>query len=145
MSPPGRTCPRPYRTRPEALDRPADVSAATIYVVGGLYGNEVALAGVQALADREVEAGRPRPVLVFNGDFNWFNATPETFRSINDAVLKHVALQGNVEAELADPTPGAGCGCAYPDWVDDGMVERSNRIMERLQTVGAHEPEVSDE
>jgi len=32
-----------------------------------------------------------------------------------------------------DPDPEAGCGCAYPDWVGDGVVERSNRILQRLR------------
>jgi len=144
MSTPGRTCPRHYRTRPSGFAGPAQLSAETIYVVGGLYGNEAALEKVRALARREVEAGYPRPVLVFNGDFNWFNATPETFRGINEAVLEHVALQGNVEAELSNPTPGAGCGCAYPNWVADGMVERSNEIMERLQNLAGCAAAVSE-
>jgi hypothetical protein len=38
-----------------------------------------------------------------------------------------------VETELASPEEGVGCGCGYPDWVDDGTVERSNRIIERLR------------
>ncbi len=135
MTTPGRTCPRRYRTQPDALAGPVDLTAETIYVIGGLYGNTAALAAVQARAEQERAAGRPAPVLVFNGDFNWFNATTESFRVVNDTVLDHWALQGNVEAELGAPTPGAGCGCAYPDWVPDERVEASNCIMERLQTV----------
>ncbi|MFN7751811.1 MAG: hypothetical protein ACK5TE_06045, partial [Pseudomonadota bacterium] len=31
----------------------------------------------------------------------------------------------------------AGCGCAYPDWVGDEVVERSNRILARLRSTVA--------
>jgi hypothetical protein len=48
-------------------------------------------------------------------------------------VLEHVALRGNVETELAAEDGGAGCGCAYPDWVGDAEVERSNEILRRLR------------
>lgn len=144
MNTPGRTCPRTYRTRPEALREQSPLTAETVYIIGGLYGNEAALAAVEALAEREVEVGRPRPVLFFNGDFNWFNATPDAFRRVNETVLAHTALQGNVEAEVATPSPGAGCGCAYPDWVGADTVARSNRIMERLQEVGTAAPTLVD-
>ena len=89
------------------------------------------------------EAAGGRVTLVFNGDFNWFNARPEEFRAINREVLKHLASQGNVEAELAEPT-GAGCGCGYPDYVDQGTVERSNRIMASLQARAAAVPDLRD-
>jgi hypothetical protein len=48
-------------------------------------------------------------------------------------VLAHAAIRGNVESEIASPVDGAGCGCAYPQWVGDAEVERSNRIVERLR------------
>ena len=104
-----------------------------LYVVGGLYGNELALQEVLRLFDAE----QGRKQLVFNGDFHWFDADPATFDRIQREVLRHVALRGNVETELAQETPvsDAGCGCAYPDWVDDGVVDRSNRILQRLWTV----------
>ena len=39
-----------------------------------------------------------------------------------------------METELARPDDvGAGCGCAYPDAVDDETVERSNAILFRLR------------
>jgi hypothetical protein len=102
-----------------------------LYVVGGLYGNGQALDEVLRLF--EAERGRKR--LVFNGDFHWFDTDPALFARVNDAVLAHDALRGNVETELADPDadPAAGCGCAYPDWVGDGVVERSNRILQALR------------
>ena len=99
-------------------------------MVGGLYGNEAALDAVLRLFD--AETGRKQ--LVFNGDFHWFDTDPATFERIQHSVLSHTALRGNVETELASPAPvsDAGCGCAYPDWVGDGVVDRSNRILQRL-------------
>jgi hypothetical protein len=39
-----------------------------------------------------------------------------------------------VESEIARPDDiGAGCGCAYPETVDDGVVQRSNAILSRLR------------
>jgi hypothetical protein len=35
----GRSCPLAYRYQPEALARPSQLAADTLYVVGGLYGN----------------------------------------------------------------------------------------------------------
>jgi hypothetical protein len=46
--------------------------------------------------------------------------------------------------ELAAPPShdgiDAGCGCAYPDWVGDGVVERSNRILARLRDTARKMP-----
>ncbi|MCC5858378.1 MAG: metallophosphoesterase [Ectothiorhodospiraceae bacterium] len=133
MPEPGRTCPLSYRTRPEDLDAAASFRTQTLYVVGGLYGNVDALSGVLALVDEEKAAGLPEPDIVFNGDFNWFNVEPSLFREVNATVLAHRAILGNVELELVDPAEGAGCGCAYPPWVDQPQVDRSNQIMERLR------------
>ncbi|MCK7500655.1 MAG: hypothetical protein MZW92_68400 [Comamonadaceae bacterium] len=66
-------------------------------MVGGLYGNERALDTVEALAAAE----RGPVTIVFNGDFNWFNVDSAAFRRINERVLGHAALLGNVEYELA--------------------------------------------
>jgi len=81
----------------------------------------------------DAETGRKR--LVFNGDFHWFDIDPPTFERVQHTVLAHTALRGNVETELADDQApaDAGCGCAYPDWVGDAVVERSNRILQRLR------------
>jgi hypothetical protein len=131
---PGRTCPLHYRYRPEDFqaEAPAHLqSLDVLYVVGGLYGNELALARVLEMFDRE--PGHKR--LVFNGDFHWFDIDASGFARVQQAVLAHEALRGNVETELAEAAPAgdAGCGCAYPDWVGDGVVERSNRILTRLR------------
>lgn len=134
----GRVCPLHYRYVPEALAREADFETETLYVVGGLYGNPEALGEILRMARMEQ---RQRPVrIVFNGDFNWFNVGQHDFALINDVVLAHDAILGNVELEIAAPQPGAGCGCCYPDYVSDGMVQRSNAIMERLQAVAAAFP-----
>jgi hypothetical protein len=114
--------------------------AATVYAVGGLYGNPEALATVLDLK-RQEERNGPSVTLVFNGDFNWFNVDAESFCEVNEAVLAHGATLGNVEAELPGDV-GAGCGCAYPSYVNDATVENSNRIMERLRATAARFPDL---
>jgi hypothetical protein len=131
----GRSCPLHYRYRPESLARPPDAGLDgldALYVAGGVYGNLEALA---ALLARFEQDPAPRKALVFNGDFHWFDIDPKRFDAVQCLVLRHHALRGNVETELADEfaDPAAGCGCAYPDWVGDGVVERSNRILARLR------------
>lgn len=125
----GRACPLAYRYGAEALARPATLQAETLWVVGGLYGNPEALERLLELYEDE----RGSKALVFNGDFHWFDIAPDDFACIQDGVLAHHAMRGNVETELSSPHPGAGCGCAYPEWVGDAEVERSNRILERLR------------
>jgi hypothetical protein len=127
---PGRSCPLHYRYSPSALNRPPEIHADVLYVVGGLYGNVPALDRILAMHAAERGAAR----LVFNGDFNWFNIDPDSFGSINEAVLQHDAVRGNVETELAADDEAFGCGCGYPDWVADSIVEKSNRIMHALCT-----------
>jgi rSAM/selenodomain-associated transferase 1 len=135
-SAPGRSCPLHYRYAPEVFRAPAPPALQgleVLYVVGGLYGNPFALERVLQLFAQE----RGRKRLVFNGDFHWFDAEPALFAQVQRVVLEHTALRGNVETELAAPAGAddAGCGCAYPDWVGDGVVERSNRILARLREV----------
>jgi hypothetical protein len=126
---PGRSCPLAYRYSPASLNRPADFCADTLYVVGGLYGNHQALQAIRELAAAEAAPAK----LVFNGDFNWFNCDAAGFAAINEAVLAHHALRGNVETELANDDDAEGCGCGYPDSVSDADVERSNAIEARLR------------
>lgn len=138
----GRSCPLHYRYAPSSFARPADAECEVLYVVGGLYGNEPALDAVLALFERERGAKR----LVFNGDFNWFDIDPDTFERINRRVLAFDAVRGNVETELAasgDGAEDAGCGCAYPDWVGEQVVDWSNRIIQRLRVTGQARPQVS--
>ena len=132
---PGRSCPLAYRYDPAILARSPDVVADTLYIAGGLYGNEQALETIV-----EMHAGEPGAALIFNGDFNWFNAEPEAFERINRSVLACRATRGNVETELVSADETAGCGCAYPHWVSDAEVERSNAIMQRLRAVAREQP-----
>lgn len=135
---PGRSCPVHYRYAPTVFATPAAVSCEVLYVVGGLYGNAFALNAV--FAAFEAEAGAKH--LVFNGDFNWLNVHPELFQRLNERVLCWHATRGNVETELVAEGSEAGCGCAYPDWVDEGVVERSNAIMQQLRRTAAGFPAI---
>ena len=136
--PPGRVCPLHYRYGPRAIAGAPERRAETLYVIGGLYGNPQALDAIDAMA--RAEAG---PVtLCFNGDFNWFNVDDAGFRAVNERVLRHDAICGNVEAELGAASDAAGCGCAYPDTVPAAVVERSNRIHARLKRTAARHPEL---
>jgi hypothetical protein len=125
---PGRSCPLSYRYGADAFRAPA-LPADTLWIAGGLYGNRYALAAL-------LDAFRAEPgdkALIFNGDFHWFDAEAREFELIDEAVSGFVALRGNVESEIASPADGAGCGCAYPDWVGDATVQHSNAIVERLR------------
>ena len=131
---PGRSCPLHYRYPPSAFGGRATVKADSLYIVGGLYGNAFALDAVLDLARQEKAA------LVFNGDFNWFDIDSAGFEKINETVLRHTALRGNVETELSPVEPGIGCGCAYPEWVGEAEVGRSNQIMEMLRQTASTFP-----
>ena len=133
---PGRSCPLHYRYPPSVFARQADLRADTLYIVGGLYGNRPALDSVLDMMSKE----RGSTVLVFNGDFNWFNADDASFEAINTAVLSHRALRGNVETELASEDTSSGCGCGYPDSVSEAEVDRSNQILEQLRMTARHFP-----
>lgn len=128
----GRMCPRDYRYAPEVFDRPPDLRADVLYVVGGLYGNRAALDVIEEMAARETQ-----PVtVVFNGDFHWFDAEPGWFVAVDDRVARYRALRGNIESEIARADDiGAGCGCAYPDNVSGEVVNWSNAIMRELRSV----------
>lgn len=140
MNAPGRSCPLHYRYGAAAIARAPERTAGILYVIGGLYGNLPALDAIEALA-----AAEAAPVtLCFNGDFNWFNVDDAGFRAINERVLGHDAILGNVEAELAGGSSDAGCGCAYPESVTQAVVDRSNRIHQRLARCAAGHPDLLD-
>jgi hypothetical protein len=129
-APAGRMCPADYRYSPTILDRAPDFAADILYVVGGLYGNLAALKKIEWLACRE----RQPVAIVFNGDFHWFDAEPDWYAAIEKGVARHRAIRGNVETEIARVGDiGAGCGCAYPESVDQGVVTRSNEILADLR------------
>ncbi len=134
----GRVCPLRYVYGANAIATASVRTAQTLYVVGGLYGNLQALDGLEAMADAETQPA----TLCFNGDFNWFNISDQTFTAINQRVLSHHAILGNVEAEFDAPTHEAGCGCAYPLSVGADVVERSNRIHARLRATAQRHPEI---
>lgn len=133
MNEPGRVCPLRYRYGAHALARAQAREVQTLYVAGGLYGNIPALDAIECMARAESVA----PTLCFNGDFNWFNVADRGFVEINQRVLAHDAILGNVEAEFDSPADEAGCGCAYPASVDGAIVERSNRIHAELKATAA--------
>ena len=127
----GRVCPLDYVYAPSVLARAPDFSCDVLYVVGGLYGNHAALKTVLGLAAKE----QTPPTLVFNGDFHWFDADPDWFADIERGVAPYRALRGNVETEISRvEDTGVGCGCDYPETVDDGVVRRSNEILAQLRT-----------
>jgi hypothetical protein len=131
---PGRYCPSDYAYGPAVLCTGPVIEADVLYVVGGLYGNTVALGALRTLRDAE---RRGRVQVVFNGDFHWFDVHAQQFAAISRVLDWGHAIRGNVETELsrpgADDSLDAGCGCAYPDDVPDADVERSNRILARLR------------
>lgn len=139
---PGRSCPAHYGYSPRVFARAPDVVADAVYVIGGLYGNALALDVIERMAAAE----RAAPRLIFNGDFHWFDAQADAFAEIQERVVgtgavgnsEHIALRGNVETEVAGDDAAAGCGCAYPESVPDADVERSNAILQRLRGV-AHQ------
>lgn len=137
MSGPGRACPLSYRHGARSLAGAPALEVDTLWVVGGLYGNPDALDRLLQLYDAEPGT----KALVLNGDFHWFDVFPGEFEHIELEVSQFHATRGNVETELAVPAAGAGCGCAYPDWVDQATVERSNRIIERLRCTAAGFPD----
>ena len=55
----GRTCPLHYRYGAEAIAHAPVITAETLYVVGGLYGNLPALTAIEAMAGAE-----PGPVSI---------------------------------------------------------------------------------
>ena len=123
-------CPLSYRLGASALRRAPVVKCAnTLYAVGGLYGNVEALTYIRQRASQETRA----PTVVFNGDFNFFNAEPSWWRLVNETIRRdHVAMAGNCEVEAVDFSSD-GCGCGYPAYTSDGIVERSDRIVGRLR------------
>jgi hypothetical protein len=127
----GRSCPTKYHYHPSAFRTASAVCAETVYVIGGLYGNREALHAILRMQEAEAREGR-RVELVFNGDYHWFDVDAPTFLEIDQVAASSIAIRGNVETEIAEPSP-SGCGCNYPDDVSDAFVGRSNSIMERLQ------------
>ena len=130
---PGRNCPLHYCYRPSDFAVPASTCCEVLYVVGGLYGNVQALNRVVELFERECGDKR----LVFNGDFHWFDVDAQAFAQIQRGVLVVRGDPGQrrnrARHAASHDDDDVGCGCGYPDWVGDAVVERSNQILKRLR------------
>lgn len=125
---PGRSCPLDYHLPAETFAGATDFACDTLYVVGGLYGNQQALAALKQRLLREPDAR-----VVFNGDAHWFDCDPLLFAQIEEQIAPHTLLRGNVETELGrSRQTGNGCGCAYPDEVAEQTVDWSNAIHQQL-------------
>lgn len=127
----GRFCPADYRYEPATFARHPDFEADTVFVVGGVYGNILALDAIEHLVDREYG----KVEVVYNGDFHWLDIDLHDFSGLQTRVLASRATRGNVETELSrdDGEVDIGCGCAYPDSVPDEDVQRSNEVLLRLR------------
>lgn len=120
-----------------------DEESSVVFVVGGLYGNVEALAAVET---RVIEESHSSPLVIFNGDFNFLNVQPSDFAKINRTIMaKYKAIAGNVEVEAVNTSMNeSSCGCAYPMYVGDDVVNRSNSIVQRLRDEAALLPQHSD-
>ena len=133
----GRICPADYRYSVAALEPRAGFLRQTCSMSSAAStANFAALGEIERLAARE----RGPVSIVFNGDYHWFDAEPHWFAEIERGVARHQTIRGNVETEIARASDiGAGCGCAYPEDVDEGIVTRSNEILTDLREVAAPE------
>jgi len=133
----GRVCSLNYRYSPGSIGATAvQHSASTVYVVGGLYGSVEALNAIERRVDEDATNLGANPLVVFNGDFNFFNAKRlDEWREINRRVMKHAAIAGNVEVEAVAFDSDGSCGCAYPGYVDDSTVQRSDSIVASLRSL----------
>lgn len=142
----GRFCPPDYRIRENAYTGSLVRQGSVLYVVGGLYGNPYALDEIERLFQIDQQIwGADECQIVFNGDFHWFDATPDLFADIERRTSAYVRLRGNVETELARAgDAAAGCGCAYPETVPDQEVNWSNTIIGRLAQTAREAVQASD-
>lgn len=65
---------------------------------------------------------------------SFFNSWAGGWQELNNTIRMNERLHatlGNVEVEATGATDDAGCGCGYPEYVSDGVVERSNHIVRR--------------
>ena len=135
----GRVCPMDYKLDQTIWAAQPAIACDTLLVVGGLYGNPFAGEAVRQMATAE----QGRVQVVFNGDMHWFDRTAEEFARVEELGECGIPLVGNVEAELRRPDDiGVGCGCAYPDCVDDASVTRSNAIHHMMREEVRQHPEL---
>lgn len=122
------TCPLAYRYGAKSIAAHKATETDTLYIVGGLYGNLQSLSTIKQLFSAEKRNAR----LCFNGDFHWFDIAPNQFQLIQQEVMQHDAISGNVEYELGTENYSGRCGCSYPNSVAPEIVERSDAIHRRL-------------
>lgn len=135
---PGRSCPIAYRYTPGDLGREPLVGAYdAVLVMGGVYGNPFALEE----GHRMVRAESGEALLVVNGDAHYLDAEPDAFGRVADALRGSLHTQGNVEYALATAEVDVGCGCDYPPYVADEVVETSNAVVSRLVEAAREHPE----
>ena len=111
---------------PAPLAEPAAFSCLRLYVVGVLYGNDIAFGAILDRARAETTV----PVIVFNGDFHYLDTDDPAFAAVHRGVRTHHAIRGNIEAQLVESDPTAGCD--YPEYIHDTTLERSNSILPPL-------------
>jgi hypothetical protein len=132
------------RSEPEVLIVGAGPTGLTL--AGGLLANGVAARVVdKAVAPAGTSRAlglQPRGIEVVDR-LGALNDLPERALQV-ERIVVHINTKGNVEAELASEgsEEDAGCGCAYPDYVGDDVVERSNQIIGRLRATAARFPEL---
>ena len=140
---PASQCVPEFRTGAEVHQQP-EKECSVLYTCGGLYGNVSAL---EAFGEVVRKDETKQKAVIFNGDFNFLNASRDLWLRLNNNVRdfgaasgsEAAASKGNIECELLKPRDAIiGCGCAYPPHVDPGVSERSSEIV-RLLHQRAHE------
>lgn len=107
---------------------------------GGLYGNPYALSSLRVLRD-QLSKSFCSVSTVLNGDFHWFDADPKLFQSLTDTIKESGfdCTLGNVEMQLM--LDESGCGCNYPQYVDDEVPRLANLIYQQLQRTAQECPD----
>src|SRR5699024_7950708 len=113
----------------------------TLLVAGGLYGNPQAADAIARRAATEPEG----TLVVFNGDVHYLDADPGAFSQIMETMASHRCTMGNVEYAIGSGDEAVGCGCAYPPYTPDQVVEHSNAVVERLRVTARDHPDHLEE
>ena len=100
-----------------------------------MYGNPRALDAIEGMLQEE----KGDVAVLFNGDFNFFNANVEDLDQINRKIMRfYSATAGNIEISISSEERGSdGCGCDYPSYVSKDVVARSDLIVSKLGEVAS--------
>jgi len=130
------SCSIAHRSSPKLIAQARVQHAKTLYVVGGMYGNPQALDAIEDMLQEE----RGDVDVLFNGDFNFFNANLEDLDLINRRIMRfYSATAGNIEISISSEERGSeGCGCDYPSYVSRDVVARSDLIVKKLGEVAGN-------